>query len=207
MTMKILAVSDKVIGWIYSPIICTLLSGTDLVIGCGDLPLEYLEFVNSSLDVAVYYVHGNHSLPDRNPDWSASAYRGSIDLHGKVISYQGFSFAGVEGSLNYNNGIYQYSQYQMWLYVFQLVPTLLLNRLKYGRYLNVFVTHAPPWGIHDQPDLTHQGIKAFRWLIALFHPDYHLHGHIHIYRPDAITETDFGRTKVINAFGYKQIEL
>jgi Icc-related predicted phosphoesterase len=205
--MKILAVSDKVVGWIYSTKIRRVLPGIDLAIGCGDLPLEYMEFINSSFDVPVYFIHGNHSLPDRNPDWSGGYYRGSVDLHGKVIRYQGYTFAGIEGSLNYNNGIYQYSQFEMWLYVLQLVPSLLVNHLRYGQFLNVLVTHASPWGIHDQPDVTHQGIKAFRWLIAHFQPDYHLHGHIHVYRPDAITETTFGRTKVINAYGYKLIEL
>ncbi len=205
--MKILAVSDKVVEWIYSPKVRILVPGTELAIGCGDLPLEYLEFLNSSLDVPVYYVHGNHSLPDRNPDWSVGYYRGSLDLHCRVVRYNGFTFAGVEGSLNYNNGIFQYSQFEMWLYVFRLVPSLLLNRVKYRRYLDIFVTHAPPWGIHDQPDLTHQGIKAFRWLLARFQPDYHLHGHIHVYRPDTITETQYGRTRVVNAYGYKWIDL
>jgi Icc-related predicted phosphoesterase len=205
--MKILAISDKVVDWIYSPKIHTLLSDTELAIGCGDLPLEYLEFIVSSLDIPVLYVNGNHSLPEPRPDSTENYHRGSINLHNKVIRYRGFTFAGVEGSLNYNNGIFQYSQFDMWLYVLRLVPTLLLNRLRYGCYLNVFVSHAPPWGIHDQPDLTHQGIKAFRWLITHFHPDYHVHGHIHVYRPDAVTESDLGRTRVINAFGYKQIDL
>jgi Icc-related predicted phosphoesterase len=205
--MKILAVSDKVVDWIYSPNIRVRLPAVDLAIGCGDLPLEYLEFINSALDITVLYVHGNHSLPDPKLDWHLGYSKGSIDLHGKIMVYQGFTFAGVEGSLNYNNGIYQYSQFEMWLYVIRLVPGLLLNRLKYGKFLNVFVTHAPAWGIHDQPDLTHRGIKAFRWLLAHFQPDYHLHGHIHIYRPDIATETVFGKTKVINAYEYKQIEL
>ncbi len=205
--MKILAVSDKVVSWIYSPRICNIFTGIDLAIGCGDLPLEYLEFINSALDIPVYYVHGNHSLPDRNPEWSTADFRGSVDLHGKLIRHMGLTFAGVEGSLNYNNGIFQYSQFQMWLFAIGLVPALFLNHLKSGRFLDILVTHAPPWGIHDQDDLTHQGIKAFRWLITRFQPAYHLHGHIHVYRPDTVTETQVGRTRVVNAFGYKQFEL
>jgi Icc-related predicted phosphoesterase len=205
--MKILVVSDKVVDWIYSPKIQTLLCDIELAIGCGDLPLEYLEFIVSSLDIPVFYVHGNHSLPEPRSESTESYHRGSNDLHKQVIRYKGFTFAGIEGSLNYNNGIFQYSQFDMWLYVIQLIPSLVVNRLRYGRFLNVFVSHAPPWGIHDQPDLTHQGIKAFRWLITHFHPDYHVHGHIHVYRPDAVTESDLGRTRVINAFGYKQIDL
>jgi uncharacterized protein len=205
--MKILALSDKVVDWIYSLKLRSTFPALDLVIGCGDLPLEYLEFIVSSLDIPLYYVQGNHSLPERNPDWNYSYARGCTNIHTKVIRYRGLTFAGIEGSLVYNNGIYQYSQFEMWLYVIQIVPTLLLNKSKYGQYLNVFITHAPAWGIHDQPDLPHHGIRAFRWLLAAFHPEIHFHGHIHVYRPDDETETAFGKTKVINAFGYKLLEM
>lgn len=205
--MKILAVSDKVVDWIYSPKMRLLLPDIDLTIGCGDLPLDYLEFIVSSLDIPVFYIHGNHSLPDIGPHSGEEHSRASLNLHCKVRRYKGFTFAGVEGSLNYNNGNYQYTQTAMWLNVIRLVPSLINNRLRYGRFLNVFVTHAPPWGIHDQSDLPHQGIKAFHWLVLQFQPDYHLHGHIHVYRPDMVTETQLGKTKVINAYGYKQLTL
>jgi Icc-related predicted phosphoesterase len=205
--MKILALSDIVVDWIYSPKIRLLLSDTELAIGCGDLPIDYLEFIISSLDIPVFYVHGNHSLSEPEGKVSDRNSRGSIDLHGKVIRFKGYTFAGVEGSIRYNNGSYQSSQFAMWLNVIMLVPSLLTNRIRYGRFLNVFVSHAPPWGIHDQPDLPHQGIKAFRWLLTQFKPDYHLHGHIHVYRPDTITVTEFMKTKVINAYGFQKIEL
>jgi Icc-related predicted phosphoesterase len=205
--MKILALSDIVVDWIYSPKIRLLLSDTELAIGCGDLPIDYLEFIISSLDIPVFYVHGNHSLSEPEGKVSVRNSRGSIDLHGKVIRFKGYTFAGVEGSIRYNNGSYQSSQFAMWLNVIMLVPSLLTNRIRYGRFLNVFVSHAPPWGIHDQPDLPHQGIKAFRWLLTQFKPDYHLHGHIHVYRPDTITVTEFMKTKVINAYGFQKIEL
>jgi Icc-related predicted phosphoesterase len=203
--MNILAVSDTVIDWIYSQKIRLVLSDTDIALGCGDLPLEYLEFIISSLDVPLFYVHGNHSLPE-----SQDAERkphGSFCLHGKVVEYKGYTFAGVEGSLKYNEGAYQYSQFGMWVNVITLMPSLLKNKRKYGRYLDVFLSHAPPWGVHDQTDLPHQGIKAFRWLIEKFQPEYHFHGHIHVYRPDTITITDIGKTKVINSYGYRQVKL
>lgn len=205
--MKILAVSDKVVDWIYSLRMRLKFYDIDLAIGCGDLPRDYLEFIVSSLDIPVYFVHGNHSLPDSRLYSSDFTFRGSTNLHCKVVRFKGFTFAGIEGSLKYSNGIYQYSQTEMWLNVFKIVPALLRNRIRYGQFLNVFISHAPAWGIQDQPDLPHQGIKAFRWLLARYQPEYHLHGHIHVYRPDMVTETQFGRTKVINAYGYKQIEL
>jgi Icc-related predicted phosphoesterase len=205
--MKIFAVSDVVVDWIYSPKIRLMLSDIDLVLGCGDLPTNYLEYIISSLDVPLYHVHGNHSIPESREDQEIPKNSGSINLHCKMKQLRGYTFAGVGGSLRYKPGPYQYSQVEMWMNVFKLVPALLRNRIKYGQYLNVLITHAPPWGIHDQPDLTHQGIKAFRWLLTIFQPDYHLHGHIHIYRPDMVMESALGKTRVINSYRYRKLEI
>src|SRR4030066_660228 len=205
--MKILAVSDIVIDWIYSPKIRLRLSDIDLVIGCGDLPQNYLEFILNTLDIPVYYVQGNHSKVPAQGSIQINKSRRFFDLQCSSMRINGLTFAGVEGSLRYKDGVFQYSQFEMWLNVFQLVPTFLLNRISSGRLLNVFISHAPPWGIQDQSDLAHQGIKAFRWLLDRFHPDYHLHGHIHVYRPDMITDTIFGNTKVVNVYGYRKIDI
>jgi Icc-related predicted phosphoesterase len=91
----------------------------------------------------------------------------------------------------------------MWSHIVRLTPGLLWNKIRHGRFLDVFVSHAPPRGIHDQIDLPHQGIDAFRWLLRTFKPAYHFHGHIHVYRPDDVTETVFEQTRVINTYGYK----
>jgi len=203
--MKILAVSDVVVDWIYSPRMRLVLSDAELVIGCGDLPAYYLEFIVSSLDIPLFYVHGNHSIANSTEKVDGRASGGLINLHCSFERYKGYTFAGVEGSVRYKEGNYQYSQFLMWLNVFRLVPALLMNRFTSDHFLHVFVSHAPPWGIHDQSDYAHQGIKAFTWLLVHFHPDYHLHGHIHVYRPDMETETVFGKTRVVNAFGYRKI--
>ncbi len=205
--MKILAVSDIVVDWIYSPKIRLMLADTDLVIGCGDLPQYYLEYIVSSLNVPVFHVYGNHSITETWGNHNELTTNGSVDLNCRVVRFKGYTFAGVEGSLRYNNGKFQYTQAEMWLNVFRIIPGLLINRLTHGKYLNVFVTHAPAWGIHDQPDKPHQGIKAFHWLVSHFQPDYHIHGHIHVYRPDMETDSVFGRTRVLNAYGYRPIEL
>ena len=204
--MKILAVSDIVMERIYSPKIRSLFPDVDLVIGCGDLPQNYLEYILTVLDKPAYYVNGNHAILENKDDPEKKNYCGSINIHRLVKHFEGYSFAGVEGCLRYKNGIYQYSQFEMWLNIIPLIPGLLLNRIRSGRYLNFLITHAPAWGIHDQPDHVHQGVKAFRWLINCFQPDYHLHGHIHVYRPDMVVQTNYGRTKVINVFGYQVID-
>jgi Icc-related predicted phosphoesterase len=90
--------------------------------------------------------------------------------------------------------------------VLKLVPGLLYNRLIHGRFLDVFVTHAPPKGIHEGKDWTHQGIKAFRWLLDTFQPAYYFHGHIHLYFPDQTSESRVGKTQVINAYRSRVVE-
>jgi Icc-related predicted phosphoesterase len=205
---KALSLSDVIVQFIYSPHIRKRFSDVDLVIGCGDLPYYYLEYVISSLNVPLFFVRGNH---DKEIEYGAAGSRkgplGGIDLHRRTIRYQEMLLAGVEGSLRYRKGPFQYTQGEMWLHVIALLPGLIGNKLKHGRYLDIFVTHAPPTGIHDAEDMAHQGIDAFRWLIKVFRPAYHFHGHIHIYRPDAVVETCYEDVQVINTFGFRESSL
>jgi Icc-related predicted phosphoesterase len=206
--MKVLSLSDQVVPFIYSPQVRRRFHGVDVILGCGDLAYNYLEYVLNALDTPLFFVRGNH---DKVVEYSVEGQRiaphGGVDLHRRVIRHCGLLLAGVSGSLRYRPGQFQYSQAEMWQHVFSLIPGMLNNRLLYGRFLDIFLTHAPPDGVHDQPDLPHRGIKAFRWLINTFHPAYCFHGHVHIYRPDTAKETQIGRTRVINSFGYREIEL
>lgn len=207
--MKILSVSDKIVPFIYSPNVIKMFGHVDVVIGCGDLPYYYQEFIISALDKPLFFVRGNHDpVTEYSEVNSCDHPHGGVDLHGKVIRHAGVLFAGVQGSIRYNKmSVFQYTQSQMWTHVFRLLPGMFFNRMVYGRFLDIFVTHAPPWKIHDQVDLPHQGVKAFRWLIHVFQPTFHFHGHIHVYRPDTVIETCLGRTRVINTFGYLETEL
>lgn len=207
--MKILAVSDEELGFIYNPQMAKRFQEVNLVIGCGDLPYYYLEFIISMLDVPLYFVRGNHANQSEFGTGGERSYPwGAVDLHQQVRRDEsGLLLAGIEGSIRYNFGSHQYTQAEMWLMAYLLTPRLFINKLKYGRYLDILVTHAPPWQIHDKDDLPHQGARAFNWLIQVFKPMYHLHGHVHIYRSDTVRETRVGNTKVINTFGYRELVL
>lgn len=204
--MKILAVSDIELGFLYNIQIAQRFKDVDLLISCGDLPYYYLEFMVSMLDRPLYYVRGNHaSKVEITTAGPRSSPWGAIDLHRRVARGPFDTLlAGIEGSLRYNYGPHQYTQGEMWLLVFELVPRLMYNRLRFGRFLDIFVTHAPPWKIHDRDDRPHQGIKAFRWFDRVFKPAYHLHGHIHVYRNDATTVTRYGQTTIMNCYGYRE---
>lgn len=208
--MKILSVSDKILpSLVETPKNFPDLQGVELMLGCGDLPYYYQENIAKKLRVPLYFVRGNHdALTEYGVDGERSAPRNGIDLHRKTLQQDGIILAGIEGCNRYNaHGDFQYTSAQMWEHVYQLVPRLLLNKLKYGRYLDILVTHAAPRGIHDAADWTHIGIKAFNWLIKTFKPKYHFHGHNHVYTDDTITETQVGKTLVINTYGYKVRDL
>jgi uncharacterized protein len=208
-SMKILAVSDQVLDTIYQPNVKEVYPDIDLIIGCGDLPFYYLEFLNSALDVPLAYVRGNH---DRGPQYTVEGrvlreVQGGIDLHGRIVKVEDLLLAGLEGSMRYRPGApLMYSEAEMRWQVAQLLPRLLWNQVKYGRFLDILVTHSPPFGIHDRPDLAHRGFKILLNFLRLFKPRYMLHGHIHIYRQDTIRQTRYYDTEIINVFPVQVIE-
>ena len=204
--MNILAISDKVLEYVYGPGCRQKFGHIDLIVSCGDLPYYYLEFILTTLDKPLYFVRGNHANKiEYTRTGSLIEPRGATDLHRRTDRHQGLLLAGVEGSIRYNRGDFQYSQSEMWGHVFSLVPGMLYNRIKTGRYLDVFVTHAPPAGIHDKPDRAHSGVGAFAWLDRVFKPRYHLHGHIHRYHPEDPERTQAGDTLIVNAYGHQEL--
>jgi Icc-related predicted phosphoesterase len=209
--MKVLTVSDRVDELIYSPGIKNHFSDVDLVLGCGDLPHYYLEFIVTMLGGPLFYVIGNHANAVKHryaarEEWEYPG--GCENIDGRVVRYKKLLIAGLEGSMRYNNSPYfQYTEREMAWKVWQLAPWLAWNKLRYGRYLDILITHAPPQGIHDRPDRCHQGFQAFRTFIDRFRPRYLIHGHIHIYSPAEETDTMVGNTRVMNSYGYQTFEI
>ena len=207
---KLLCLSDVEVPAANSPHVRERFPGLDAVISCGDLPWHYLEYVVSMLDLPLYYVQGNHIFNIEDSEGEVRHHpQGAVNLHRQVIydPKSDLILAGIEGSLRYNQREYQYTQRQMWLMVLGMVPRLLINKIRFGRYLDIFVTHAAPTGIYDEDDQAHRGVDAFRWLIKHFKPELHLHGHIHLYNPLKARETALGDTRVINCFGYRVVSL
>jgi Icc-related predicted phosphoesterase len=207
--VKALFVSDKVVAHLYTPNITQRYADIDLIVGCGDLPYYYLEFLLTMLNKPLFYVHGNHD-PEKEylSDGTAiTGPNGGINLHGTIYQEENLLFAGLEGCIRYRKGLFQYSQQEMWFNVFSLIPKLLINKMRYGRYLDILVTHSPPLGIHNGEDRVHTGFEAFLWLMKVFKPRYLVHGHQHIYSPTETTETDYMETKVVNIYPYKILNL
>jgi Icc-related predicted phosphoesterase len=110
--------------------------------------------------------------------------------------------------MRYNNREhFQYREREMARKIWGLTPKLVMNKLFHGRYLDVLITHAPPKDIHDKADLCHQGFRAFLTLMDRFRPRYLIHGHVHVYSPNERTESVYHQTIVLNAYGYRTLEI
>ena len=203
--MKILALSDRVVEEIHSETLRDRYSDVDIVLGCGDLPFYYLEYVASALRAPLFYVHGNHDMPRQyfSDGRVVSAARGCTALEDRVVRIGGLTLAGLGGSRRYTpDAIHQYTEGEMVWRMARLAPHLGWNRLRRGRYLDILVTHSPPYGIHDGADLPHRGFKSLRWFIRAFRPRYLLHGHTHITPRDLPRETRYHETLVVNVCPY-----
>jgi Icc-related predicted phosphoesterase len=206
--VKILAVSDEVVERLYS--LCTSghFSDVDLILGCGDLPYPYLENLLTFLNKPLMYVPGNHD-PEYSSENNLARVEGGTNLDLRLTRHKKFLIGGFGGSIQYRpNGTNQYTQNDAYLRAFRMLPRLMLNRMNYGRALDILITHSPPFGIHDEDTRAHQGLKAINWLLRVAQPRYLLHGHTHFQRRNlSPSETNLGITRIMNIFPYKLIDV
>ena len=198
--MKILALSDQVVPMIYSPIVAERFADVELIVGCGDLPAYYLEYVITQLNVPLVYVPGNH-------DSDNLSVPGGIAVDGKLVDINGVLIVGLGGSRRYKRkGKHQYSEAEMRWRSACLLFALLSTRLRKGRWVDLLITHAPPQGIHDAPDLAHRGFATFRHLLRIFRPSMMLHGHSHVLRNLDKTRSQLYECEIVNVFPYQVID-
>jgi uncharacterized protein len=206
--LKILAVSDMVVDRLYSSKVAERFKDVDMILGCGDLPYEYLEFLVTALNVPLIYVPGNHDPAYDNKVRSAHVEGGCLfDQH--VERVLGLNIAGLGGSVRYKpNCANQYTQNQMYLKIASFFPKLVWHLNRSGRILDIVIAHSPPRGIHDDIDKAHIGFKAFRDFIRVVKPRYFLHGHTIVYKGNVVPPvTQVGETTVINVYPYYILEI
>ncbi|WP_407426432.1 metallophosphoesterase [Treponema sp.] len=185
----------------------------------------YFIFGNHNLSEFSYY-HKQKKHTGPHPTWQEE--HNELDMGGSFGAiYAGFKtlkdktlkismqngkkrpllIAGVSGSIEYNKGLNQYTNRQMFFKLLSLTPKLLLNKILYGKYLDIFLTHASPRHIHDKEDPCHKGFECFNWFIKHFQPTFLVHGHIHLYDINSPRKTKVGNTTVVNAYSHTILEL
>ena len=195
--MKILCVADEPSRMLYDFYQPGILKEYDLIIACGDLPREYLEFLVTMARCPLIYIAGNHDEAYvKNPP------EGCICIDDDLFVYKGIRFLGLGGSYKYrNDATYMYTETQMKLRIFKLWPKIIRNK-----GFDVLVSHAPMYEFGDK-HISHRGFQCFKGLIDKYQPKYMIHGHIHRNYGFKIPQVyQYENTTVINAFEYYKLD-
>lgn len=193
---RLLAVSDEIQEQLLDSRTAAGIGHIDLVLGCGDLPAEYLDAVCSFYEAPLLFVRGNH-----DPPTGTGGYPDGAEIDGRVMRERGLLVAGLEGCRRYSKGPHQYGEWQM------MTKVIGLNLRLRRRPLDILITHGPPAGIHEGDDYAHKGLRAVRRAAEWMRPRLLLHGHVHPYGSLAARETDMDGIRVINVVGHRVIDL
>ncbi len=217
MMKKILCVADQIDPVIYSKNIKDKYGDMDFIIAAGDLPMEYLDFIQASLGKPLLFVLGGHylkSLTHYHPEMAEKTKDGEINKfkknnlfkseNGTYIGFKTFKqdnllIAGISGAKKENDGKNQFTERQMRRKIIAMIPRLLVNKIKYGRYADIIVSHAPIASAN--------GFKCFEKFIKLFKPKYWLHGNVHIHNSKTPRSTNIEKTEVINVYSRHVLEI
>lgn len=191
--MRVLAVSDMPSPYYYDHYAPGRLDEFDLILACGDLKRNYLEFLVTMAHCPVLYVCGNHDdALDRDPPG------GCICVEDQIYVYQGVRILGLGGSNRYREGNHMFTERQMKRRVRKLWFQLWRHR-----GFDILLTHAPARRLNDLDTLPHRGFECFLTLLDKYQPKYFVHGHVHRnYGVDIPQRDRRGETTVINACGH-----
>ena len=187
--MKILIVSDEECPALWDYYLPGRLADYDLILSCGDLKAKYLSFLETMARSPLLYVHGNHDT-----DYVKAPPLGCDCLDDQIVTFNGIRILGLGGCRQYHPGAHQYTEKQMRRRIRRL--RVMLWRTK---GVDIVVTHAPPEGLGDAEDPAHKGFAALRELLDKYHPQYLLHGHVHLrYGHDQTRVREYEGTQIIN---------
>lgn len=194
--MKLLLVSDVESPYIWDHFDPEPFRGVSMILSCGDLARDYLHFLVTMIPAPLFFVPGNHDkVFAQNPP------EGCEPLDGRVICCNGLRLAGLGGCKSGHKDTYEYTEEAMRKRIKAL--SRLIQR---QRGLDILVTHVAARKLGDGEDVFHQGFECYVDLLDRFTPQYHIFGHRHQGHNHASTATSYGKTRLINACGYKIIE-
>ena len=157
----------------------------DVLLSCGDVSDQVILEAAQEYDCKhLFAVKGNH---DGNTPFPEPI----VDLHLKVRKVENLLFGGMNGSWRYKpRGPFLYEQGE----AEALVGTF--------PYVDVFLSHNSPRGLHDREDGIHHGFAALAAYIDRTRPKYMIHGHQHVEK-----ESLCGDTMVVGVYGHRLLEI
>jgi len=196
--MKILGIADveaKALWDYYSP---ERVREADLIISCGDLNPDYLQFLVTMTNKKLLYVKGNHDTQyETNPPL------GCVNIDGRVYEYNGIRILGLGGCMKYKPSRLMFTENEMKRRIMKVTPQIVLMG-----GIDILVTHAPAAGYGDLEDMPHWGYECFNELIDRWKPKLMLHGHVHQNYGVGIKRsmTHAAGTQIYNCFNYTDVD-
>ena len=196
--MKILLVADHEESSLWDYWRASKTEGVDLILSCGDLDPDYLEFLVTMVNRPLLYVRGNH-----DDKYETKEPLGCDCIEDRIYNFRGLRILGLGGSYKYGTRRNMYTEGEM-----EKRIAKLKWQLKRNGGFDILVTHAPAYGYGDMDDLPHRGFECFNDLIETYKPLYMFHGQVHkeygAFQRERIHEAG---TKIINAYGSWMVEI
>ena len=176
--MKILAISDVEVPGFYEYYTPGVFDEYDLILACGDLKKQYLEFIVTLASCPVLYVRGNH-----DESFKTMPPEGCICIEDCIYVHNGLRIMGLGGCQKYKEGMNFYTEKEMKKRVGKLWFQLWKHK-----GIDILLTHAPAYQLNDM--------------------EHFIHGHVHRnYGPYIPRKSVYMETTVINACGHYVIEV
>lgn len=193
--IRLLAVSDELDSALEHARNRDAIGPLDMVVGCGDLPSDYLNFLADAFQVPLVRVLGNHDRPAAD---ESGGIVGPDPVRGRVVDSGGLPVLG----LSWPGRPPRRNEALAWR---QAVRTVLVEAFR--RRPIIVASHIPPRGAGDVAnDAYHVGSPAYRWLLERLRPPLWLHGHtplagVHDWR------ASLAATTIVNVTGAVLVEL
>ncbi|MGI6118244.1 MAG: metallophosphoesterase family protein [Bilifractor sp.] len=197
--MRILAVADEASPALWDYYDSRITKGVDLILSCGDLSPDYLEFLVTVVNKPLLYVRGNH-----DGRYDVRPPEGCVDIDDRIYDFHGLRILGLGGSARYRSGGDMYTEREMAARIRKLRGGILLRN-----GFDVLVTHAPARGYGDMDDLPHRGFECFNSLLDRYRPKLMFYGHVHKSYGSGFEKemTHACGTRLVNAGGYRLIDI
>ena len=214
---KVLTVSDEIVEPLWTDWVHKKAGDVAVVLGAGDLPFDYLEYLSNELNKPCVYVPGNHDADlsghERRGLWIRDGLpvewpgpEGAVNADGQVVDVAGLRIAGLGGSIRYNDGPNQWTERQQARRAAKVSRMAGRRQRRDGRRVDVLLTHSPPKDCGDREDPPHRGFACLHTAVERMRPRLLLHGHIHPHG-QPVPDRELGKTRVVNTVGYRILEL